>query len=163
MNYIFYGQFTPLTEKIQYVAVFLLQIQSSASQQISFLSAAMLLWHSPGLLPSSAFIPFMNRSMCKHLKTLNNIIATWMHAQKKLQHQTYFKTATPTQCTKANLQNQGKKGKRLHIPTISKAALPHSLYTSAFPLSHGGTPPSHASLPHHHSNRTCNISISQSR
>lgn len=115
VNYIFHDRFTPLTEKIQYVAAFLLQIQSSASQQISFLSAAMLLWHSSGLLPSFSTLPFMSRSMCKYLKTLNSIIATWMHAQKNpkkpqtKQHRTksISKLLQLHSVPNANLQNQG--------------------------------------------------------
>lgn len=150
VNYIFHGRFTPLTEKIQYVAAFLLQIKSSASQQISFLSAAVLLWHSSGLLPSFAIPPFMSRSTCKYLKTINNIIATWMHAQKK-----------PQRNNTEQKQFQNSYTYIMYIMQIYTAK-EHSCHSQrslthgpAFFPSHGGSLPSYASLPHHPSDRTC--------
>lgn len=158
VNYIFYGRFTPLTEKIQYVAAFLLQIQSSASQQISFLSAAMLLWHSSGLLPSFAVLPLMNRSMCKYLKTLNNIIATWMHVQKNKQKKRTKKplknnNKTPTQNNTEQDQFQNCYTYIMYLMQIYKTKerrergstqqpfpeLTHRPYRSSFPLSHSGS------------------------
>lgn len=155
VNYIFHGRFTPLTEKIQYT--FLLLIQCSASQQISFLSATMLLWHSSGLLPSFAILPFMSRSTCKYLKTLNNIIATWMHAQKN-----------PNQNNTEQKQFRNSYTYIMYLMQIytvkehschSQRSLTHG---PAFPPSHSGSLSSYASLPHHPSDRTRRASFNWS-